>query len=1000
MSDKKFSFEVIDNRTNPDFASNTFSVVKFKGYDAISRPYIFEILLISTRADIDLSAAVHLDARLTFHHATDNTKDIWYNGVLSQIEQLHKFGQHVFYRALLVPRLWRLTLNKQYKVYLDKTAIQIIQAAFADSPLGTTDYDITTIATQILLDEEDISDDDSDIKPLQKHPVYDYVCQYGESHLNFISRWAEREGIFYYFTQGTQELKIDKVIFANKTSSLPFLPQDDTLTYDGPSETIRSFTCRQKMLPASVLMKNYNYGMPVYGVDGAGTGYELTEIKPYMISRSETVDTGAHGEVYLYGENIQTEKEGIRLAGIRKEEIQCREEQYFGESDLFFLKPGYKFKMADHYRPDFNWSTGNQQEYLIEEVTHEGSQTGYLISGLGYDIGEAENEIYVNRFTSLSAGVEYRPERKSKKPRITGTINANIDSAGTGDYAELDGHGRYKVRFPFDKDTTHADGSASAFVRMMQPHGGKPVTGKDNHGIHFPLRKGTEVLLSFIDGDPDRPVIAGAVPNTESASPVIDTNLKKSIIRDRSGNEIIFDSTEGAESISIQSPYDGSGVIYGKGEEGEGRFEWSGTNKCELAAGNVFEGFFGNAGEIKVGTSTEVFLGMSNEFGFAGKHEALIGYSAEYHWGPKFEYHSGHSIEKSSKDCDSIAAENNILSAGETLNLCGGIFEKKSIKISVDPAPEKFIEKIVATDNTSIVVLDKNALTMSFGKNFNPDKTKKYKFMKGALVALPIITAVLAAILAAISLAIIEARENTKKSLGMNIGFGASATTVLVIEGLLIAAQIITMMILGYYGLEDSIVPVSHTDEDNDEPDAIIRLEDDGMFFVIKPKIKNEGTALAPDIVLKKDESQSIIDMPKTGEITIRSTATKDEDKKITLAIGKSGSETATIKMINKKITLAIGKSGSETATIEMEDKGMTLKCGKAKIWLNPDTGNINIDTDKELKLTCNEKMLIQSKKDIRMNSTTKVNINKMSVDDQEVKVLQGRFSHKYLTVG
>ena len=285
MADKKFSFEVIGGTQKPEFTSSTFSVVRFKGYDAISRPYVFEILLISANANLNLSDAVHLDARLTLHHATDNTKDIWYNGVLSQIEQLHKFGQHVFYRALLVPRLWRLTLNKQYKVYLNKTATEIIQAAFSSSLLGTTDYDITSKIT--FEDEIDISTNSADIKPPQKYPAYDYVCQYGESHLNFISRWAEREGIFYYFTQGTQSAKSDKVIFANNISSLPdLLPLNAAITYDGSSETIRSFTCRQKMLPASVLMKNYNYGMPVYGVDDTGTGYELSEIKPSWVTSS------------------------------------------------------------------------------------------------------------------------------------------------------------------------------------------------------------------------------------------------------------------------------------------------------------------------------------------------------------------------------------------------------------------------------------------------------------------------------------------------------------------------------------------------------------------------------------------------------------------------------------------------------------------------------------------------------------------------------------------
>ncbi len=128
-------------------------------------------------------------------------------------------------------------------------------------------------------------------------------------------------------------------------------------------------------------------------------------------------------------------------------------------------------------------------------LEHDGNQAGYLVSGLQDALAEGEREQhYRNRFTAIPALVQFRALFATPKARIYGTLSARVDAAASGKYAEVDDQGRYKIVLPFDL-SGRGGGKASAFVRMMQPY-----TGAD-HGMHFPLHKGTEVLLTFIDGD-------------------------------------------------------------------------------------------------------------------------------------------------------------------------------------------------------------------------------------------------------------------------------------------------------------------------------------------------------------------------------------------------------------------------------------------------------------------------------------------------------------------
>jgi type VI secretion system secreted protein VgrG len=182
------------------------------------------------------------------------------------------------------------------------------------------------------------------------------------------------------------------------------------------------------------------------------------------------------------------------------------------------------------------------------EVQHQGSQAIASLAGQHSRTTFAENELeYSNRFAAVIADAQFRPERVSSKPRFYGALNATVDASGDGQYAEIDDQGRYKIVLPFDRGN-NSGGRASRWIRMAQPYAG------NDFGMHFPLHKGTEVLISFIDGDPDRPIISGAAPNPDNASPIKASNQTQAMIRTGGGNQIKFEDNAGSQLIRMDSP--------------------------------------------------------------------------------------------------------------------------------------------------------------------------------------------------------------------------------------------------------------------------------------------------------------------------------------------------------------------------------------------------------------------------------------------------------------
>jgi type VI secretion system secreted protein VgrG len=507
---------------------DAFIVTSVEGREEISRLFRFEVNLVSHQTDVDLAGLLEQPAWLGIKQGVDlkgggkrGTQTLKIHGVLSSVEQMEMGLDWVKYRVVLVPKLWRTSLSVQSQICMDMSVPEIVESELKRAGFSSGDYEFRTNS--------------------RKYPKQEYVVQYLESDFDFISRLCEHEGIFYYFEHGESSAKI---IFGDAPASCGQIQGSATVSYKPTSasktraeatgedmpedswfqeEVVDALSSVMHPIPAKVILRDYNYRNPT------------DDLKVELPAGSRA----AFGAFYEYGDHYKDKSQGGVYARIRSEELLCRQATFNGKSDSKSLRSGSTFTLSDHYRGDFN------RKYLITEVRHKATQPVEFFSA-----GDTV-PTYANEFESIPADVVFRPERTTPKPRITGLLNATVDAGGSGQYAEIDDEGRYKVVIPFDI-SGKSGGKATRLIRMAQPYAGGGM------GMHFPLHKGTEVILAHINGDPDRPIIVAAVPNPQTGSPVKGSNQTQCVIQTGGGNKIVIEDTGGGQRIALSSPHSDS----------------------------------------------------------------------------------------------------------------------------------------------------------------------------------------------------------------------------------------------------------------------------------------------------------------------------------------------------------------------------------------------------------------------------------------------------------
>lgn len=600
-------------------AADTFAVNRLQGEEALSQLYRFDIELRSPRMDIDFTTLLSQSCRLSLWI---NGEERRIHGILSDFDMLQKVGDHVLYRAVLVPRLWQLGLFHSNEVFLGKTVPEILRLVLEEGGFTSLGYELNLV---------------------RHYRAWPYRCQYAETHLDFIQRLMEREGMYYFFEQqeGGEKLVIVDHLQFHDSMPKPGVFYDPVSGLEGEQfgNSLQSFLCRQKRIARTVMLRDYNDEKPSVDIKGQAQ-----------------VDAGGMGDVNVFGLNIVSPEEGRELAEIRAEQIRSTRQVFHGESTVGRLAPGYTLRLERHFRAGFN------QSYLVTALSHSGMDPTLLSLGSAGP-GQTVADAYKNNFSAIVATVQFRPEPICHQPQVHGTLDAIIDAEGDGQYAEVDAEGRYKVILPFDRQLRD-EGKASHWVRMSQAFAG------EREGMHFPLRKGAHVLLTFIGGDPDRPVITGAMPNATQPSVVTSDNQTKSKIQTRAGNFIEMEDKEESKRIKLYSPHEntymhlgannapGNGIVMVS--EGLSRREiGGGTQNTFVSKASLQEWTTGNSDKVITGSNDQLFNeqelfqfkklsaagtssgNMTDADELAGNYHILRRVGDYYQWSEGNEYYYG-----------------------------------------------------------------------------------------------------------------------------------------------------------------------------------------------------------------------------------------------------------------------------------------------------------------------------------------------------------------------
>ena len=561
--------------------AETFRVVRFEGTEAISRPYRFEVELVSDDPEVAFEDVIDKPATLTMYRGDDPSE---VDGIIVDFEQSHEAGgQSEFryaYRAVLVPRLWRLGLSFQSRIFQNLTVEEIISKILDDAGV------------------------DYAFKLSSSYDPREYTTQYKETDLDFVQRLLEFEGIRYYFTHADGA---ETLVMSDDASDAPDVEGDPVVGYshaDGlrPTdslETIRDFLARQRLVTAKAEIKDYNYRTPETEL--------LSETE-----HGQKPALGVHSDSAIH---VMDGGRGGQLAKVRSEEIETTRLTMTGTGDCLRFRSGHRFSLEDHYRDGLN------QDYLLVEVQHLGTQPDASEShGATTSASDEVAPGYSNAFTCVPATTPYRPPRVTPEPKLPGVLTAKVESAG-GTYAPVDDQGRYRVRFPFDLGDT-GDAGATKPVRLAQTYTG------GGYGMHFPVHKGAEMVVACVDGNVDRILGLSTIYNPTQFSPVTSSNAAHNVLRSWGENELTFDDTQGAELVFMHATKDHLCEVVDNQENhvGTNRTQTVGNDET-LSVGRDQVEDVGRDNALTVGRDQSLTVGATRTINVGTSHTETIGSS-------------------------------------------------------------------------------------------------------------------------------------------------------------------------------------------------------------------------------------------------------------------------------------------------------------------------------------------------------------------------------------
>jgi len=469
----------------------------------LGRPFVIEAQMSSDDPDIKFDAIVGQPVVIRLDLGDGERR--FYHAFVSRFVLTGSSDQFAHYRAELVPWLWVMTRSADCRIFQEMTVPEIVQSVFRDR--GAKDFESRVIET---------------------YPTLTNCVQYRETDFNFVSRLLEQEGISYFFKHDEEKASL---ILVDTMEAYEPVEGHETFRFTPVSgaerqmETVVQWSVEQEVQPTQYSISDFNYLKP--------------KAEMLKLSQVDKLHAINDRQVFDYPGEYVEPAVGERLARTRLEEIQTSAEVIRGETTFFGLSAGNTFTLTEHPRKDQN------RKYLITSIN------------LFWDAGEFSTQADPVpethcQFTAIPATQFFRPARVTPKPLIQGPQSA-IVVGPAGEEIHTDEHGRVKVHFFWNRESK-GDDKSSAWVRVAQAWAGK------KWGAFYLPRIGHEVLVEFMEGDPDRPIILGSVYNADNKPPYdLPANKTKSTLKSLSSkggdgyNEMRFEDMKGCEEIFIHA---------------------------------------------------------------------------------------------------------------------------------------------------------------------------------------------------------------------------------------------------------------------------------------------------------------------------------------------------------------------------------------------------------------------------------------------------------------
>jgi len=663
-------------------------VVDFTASERLSEPFVMEISL-ACHQQISFDDVLQKEALLT---VKGQGTDRYFSGIVRKFQFIGKNGLKYLFQAEVVPVTQLLSLEQDCRIFQNMHVQDIVETIIKDSGTPADRYDFRLI---------------------NKEHQRRFCVQYRETDLDFISRILQEEGIFYFYEHSKGK---HVMVFADDPVGYKSIAGDTTIDFHPESglnpqnEVVSQIDFSHRLRTGTYTQTNYNFKHP-------STPLETKEVsKDENIRKYETYDyPGQYGET----------DRGKKLAKANLEGQTALLEQAAGASNCPRLISGHTFKLDGHDFQVFN------KEYLLIEVLHTGHQPQTLEEQA---TGGAR---YSNTFTAIPSSVPYRPEKTIEKPYIAGVQSATVVGP-ENEEIYVDEFGRVKVQFHWDRKGRKNE-SSSCWLRCGQTWGG------GNRGSVFIPRIGDEVLIKFMEGDPDWPVITGSVyigknpPLYDLPAHKTRSTIKTQSYPNSKGyNELRFEDKAGSEEIYLQSEKDWNILI--KNDKGQtvGHDETLTVahNRDKAVAVNQSESIGVNK-DIKVGVNhTEHIeanmtrnvgmskfdttaincmetIGAAKELSIGGLYQISVGgVMNETVIGAKTEEVGGYKMVTVVNDMtEYVMNDRKSTTDGDLTQKVGKVHHRQAEEYILEAK-----EKIILKAGASTIVMDKNSITITSPK--------------------------------------------------------------------------------------------------------------------------------------------------------------------------------------------------------------------------------------------------------------------------------------------